>query len=841
MRKLYLPCIVFFLLFFQSLFTNLKAQCTAGYSAAGINWDAMAFLHEGLGTSVTTSVAQYQRFAFAKNVLSVTHNYSAANSAGETTVHTGETGSYGSGADVEFKLNGTVTLRFQSAVNNVKFSLYDIDYDQRVSLLAYNAGIPVLISMNKVSGTNLTIVGSGTTTPTAKAGATNVIDLASTEGTLNIDIANLVDSIRIIVTETQTKTNGQPSSQEDGRFWLSDISACTPVSAFATNYHSVSQPFNNQPGYVMIADGTSVYQMDPVTGKAKFLFSDPSNQNINSMGYDPYNKILYFTNSLTSSGNTRNIKKYDFNTNTLSVLIADVTATLGIPTFNAGVESGGASFYDGALYIGIEGTGSQRSIVWKINFDGALNPVSAVQVFGIESTPHDWGDFVVANGTLYDFDGSSSGGRDVYHLNLNTGALTQFTGGFASISQTAVNWNGQIYNVGTAVAPYDNNGNINSGLQQNITLNGAALNGSRGDGAEAFKPKADFGDAPATYDPVALSPALHETISNLYLGNGVNVEWNKIGSSALANDDVDDGMPFVQIITSGSTYYTDVNVFNNTGANATLCAWVDFNNDGIFDAGEGITQTIAPAATVQTVNLFWSGIGTSLPVNSHTYIRIRITSAVNGMTTANPTGFYPDGEVEDYRVVVNSPILPTNLLSFNARKFSNTKVQLSWEIDREEINGKYELQKSQDGKTWTKLHEVLIPASRNNAKYQYNDSRPYQPESHYRLVVVDKQGTPRYSNNKKVEFNEVVEIKMYPNPASNYINIDWYSAAVQSASVMISSASGKKVFESQYYLHTGVNTLSVPLDKVLSQGVHHVTLIAGNQKIHKAIMIQHQK
>ncbi len=91
----------------------------------------------------------------------------------------------------------------------------------------------------------------------------------------------------------------------------------------------------------------------------------------------------------------------------------DIT-TLGIPVFNLGIESAGAAFYDGALYLGIEGghhdasgTANDRTretIIWRIDFDASLNPVNAYQVYGtnayspadpINTSIHDWGDFLV--------------------------------------------------------------------------------------------------------------------------------------------------------------------------------------------------------------------------------------------------------------------------------------------------------------------------------------------------------------------------------------------------------------------------------------------------------------
>ncbi len=839
MRIQTLPLCLLIFFFFNS--KNLFAQCNAGYTQASLNWDALAFLKEVYGVNVTTARAQNQHFAFGKNRLTLRHNYISTNVEGENMTHTGETGSYGSGSDLDFSGNGIITLSFQQAVQNVRFSLYDIDYAQRVTLSAFNAGTPVNINMTIVSGTNLTVTGTGTISANAKAGATNAISLTSSDGTVNINIPSTVDSVRMVITETGIKTTGPADSREDGRFWLSDISACTPSNPYTAAYRLVSQPFTNQPGYVLIADNTSVYQLDPATGRAKFLFSDPSNQNINSMGYDPYNKVLYFTNSLTTTA-TRALKKYDFNNNTLSVVTNDLMAMLNIPTFDAGVESGGASFYDNAFYIGIEGTGSTKSIIWRIDLDGSQNPISASQVFGIDVSGHDWGDFVVSNGTLYDFDGSASGGRDVYHLDLQTGAQTRFTGGFASISQTAVDWNGQIYNVGAAaVAPYNNSGDINSVLQQNITLNGTALNGSRGDAAEAFRPKADFGDAPASYDPDPMAPALHETIANLRLGNASDVEWNKIGSSATADDDTDDGMPYVQIISSGSTYVTDVNVFNNTGANATLAAWIDFNNDGIFDASEGISQTIGSSSSTQTINLFWSGITNNLPINSYTYIRIRITSATNGMTAANPTGFFADGEVEDYRVLVNSSILSGKFTSFSADKQPGNKVLLKWNLTNEEINNKYELQKSLDGKSWVSIHSLTAHENRANATYRFVDAKPHQPATYYRLVMVNQKGSPLYSDLKKVVFENEKAIMIFPNPAKDIIHIEMYSAISQMATIRISSINGKKMHDQKYKLDPGHNLLKIPVGHFLSSGIHHVEMIMGDETKTQAILIHLNK
>jgi hypothetical protein len=507
----------------------------------------------------------------------------------------------------------------------------------------------------------------------------------------------------------------------------------------------VAKPFTNQPGYVLVSRNNIVYMVDPATGRAVEVFRDPSEQNINSMGYDPHKRILYFTNSLTAADGKANpndkvLKKYDFNTETLSIVVNDVTASLGIPTFGSGVESGGASFYDGALYLGIEGTSSTRSTIWRIDFDAALNAINAKQVFGIALEGHDWGDFVIANSTLYDFDGSASGNENVFHIDLQTGAFIASHPAPFGIRQVGADWTEQVFNIGGApsatgeVAPYNYNGTVATTQQKVITVGTTQPTGSWGDAAEAFKPKADFGDAPASYDPDLLSPALHERDVNLRLGPVLKTEWSKL--SAANSDDDDDGLKFVRILnTGGGNYQIDALVYNNTGKNAIVGAWVDFNGNGQFDSNEGITTTVSSGTTTQEVSLYWQKITANLPANSHTYLRVRVTSesATRTMTTADATGYFVNGEVEDWYVPVNVTTLPLQLIGFAAKKVDASKVQVNWHVAEESIGTLYELQRSKDGINWNTVYIKKATGNTQSASYSYNDAEPFQPNSYYRL------------------------------------------------------------------------------------------------------------
>ncbi|RYY41805.1 MAG: hypothetical protein EOO08_01360 [Chitinophagaceae bacterium] len=822
--------------------SQANAQCVAGYSQAQLNWDAMDFLKTtgGYATYVTTARSQTQKFAFASESVTITHNYTGSAIGGISTAHTGETGAFGTGADVQFSGNGTITLTFKTDVRNVKFSLFDIDVNQRVSFTAANSlGVAQTIGLGVLGGASTVLTVSNNNAINARVDASgSAVASTSVNGTVNVTVAGPVKVVTIVVTNTGTITSGPSSGQEPGAFWLSDVSACTSAAAFPVNYFATAKPFTNQPGYVLMSMNDQIYQVDPVTGKAKWIFTDPAGQNINSCAYDPYKKILYYTYSLTATpANDKKVMKYDFNNGTISTYIADVT-TIGIPTYESGVESGSAAFFNGNLYLGIEGYSTGNSVstgrkttVWRIDIDSLTgNATSAIMAFGLASDNgankiHDWGDIAVYNGVIYDFDGAVAQ-PNINQYNMFTGALTVYTPTFTA-NQTGVDYAGNIYNVGTSVSLY--NGTTGAGTAKVIVGTPAfPASPSVGDATEAFKPKADFGDAPATYDPNVDAPAVHELVTTLRLGGAVTDEWTK-NTSLLANGDADDGMPTPTILINNSNYLTNVVVFNNTGANATLAAWVDFNNNGTFEASEGITQTVPSSNSAQTIQLFWPNPSTTLAAYSYTFVRLRVTSTSNGMTAANPTGYYNNGEVEDYRVQVNAFLLPSELLAFNARK-DGARARIEWSIADEQPGTGYILQRSPDGLRWEELQRSQATTAAQQRAYVAIDTRPFDEVSYYRLQVRKPGGQHLWSSIRELHWPVGSLFTIRPNPVYNDARVDVTSAAGGRAMLRIYTETGAMVLEQELKLTPGTSSHPFRLPAVVPAGTYLVLVEDDRQR-----------
>lgn len=832
------------------------SQCTAGFNQVTLNWDYLDYFpYNGNYTSASSYLAsntwtRTQNFAFGTQRVVITHNFADANSLGENGTHTGDAGSFSNGDDIAFNGSGAITFTFENEVRNLRFSVYDLDANQSVTVTATSSGlppVPVLAKANPLGP--MTILGNAATA--TGAGFGNSVNNA----TLNVTIAGPVKSV--------TLTFGGTA----GDFWISDVLACS-AGDFATNYYNVARPFTGQAAYVLHAFDSAVYAVNIATGVTQLLFKDATGLGrINSMGYDPVRGILYYVYSLTGAASTnRRLMKYDVNTGAISTALNDVS-TIGIPCITTGstrggVESGAAAFYDGALYLGIEtsnsgSTSGREAVIWRIDFDASNVPYRASQVWavpvdnGAGALTHDWSDFAINNGVLYDFDGAGvTTQTDVYHFNMLTGASTNYVlpSGWTP-GQNAVAWNGTMYQLyATTVAPavspyiavYNGSGGIGATTAITSTPMYTPAIPSLGDAAEAFRPTVDYGDAPSSYDPGGSDPAVHETVNTtLRLGNNSDRELNTRGQTALANsDNFDDGVPSVQIFNpTFGNYLAEVRFFNNTGSTATICGWLDYDGNGIFDPSEGVSVTNLPSsASIQNVYLYWPSISSSLPFGSNTFMRIRITTSASGMTTANPTGYYDNGEVEDYRVVVNLFPLETRLLNFTADK-KQDKVVLTWQTASEEAGTSYSLERSADMQGWNVL--VQKPALQNTGvnSYYHNDMKPLNGISYYRIRI--NTARTNYSEVRKIDRYSKGTLKLMPNPARVVAQLHLQSEVSTQAQLAVFDMNGKQVYHQSLNLSEGLNTVPLAFVQQLANGIYQVRVNYGENLLSEKLIVQH--
>ncbi|MEZ4890267.1 MAG: GEVED domain-containing protein [Crocinitomicaceae bacterium] len=182
----------------------------------------------------------------------------------------------------------------------------------------------------------------------------------------------------------------------------------------------------------------------------------------------------------------------------------------------------------------------------------------------------------------------------------------------------------------------------------------------------------DAADAPLVYENG--NPAQHYYIceKNLFLGaiaadadNGQNnnVAWGADNNGTNGDGIDEDGLTVpLSYSTATSTYTTTLTFVNADVPTAYIYAWVDWNNNGKFEASEAFATTAGTDANPQAVNLTWNGITTTC---GYKYLRVRIAGyAINdNVSTTNiderSIGMGLHGEVEDFFVDVDILSDPT--------------------------------------------------------------------------------------------------------------------------------------------------------------------------------------
>jgi uncharacterized protein YjdB len=187
-----------------------------------------------------------------------------------------------------------------------------------------------------------------------------------------------------------------------------------------------------------------------------------------------------------------------------------------------------------------------------------------------------------------------------------------------------------------------------------------------------------------------------------------------------------------------------------------------------------------------------------------------------------------------------SVILPVTLVDFTAEKKDAT-VLLTW-VTATEINNKYfDIERSTDGVNWVAIGQVKgNGTTTTQQEYTFTDNAPVNGYNYYRLKQVDFSGQYSYSAVKKIQFTGEWIVKLYPNPAVDYIMLDFVNSKNETANIVISDVLGNKVLSLSHQLVQGRNTIMLKEVQLLPGGTYLITLVTP-ENVFKAKFIKGSK
>jgi len=185
-------------------------------------------------------------------------------------------------------------------------------------------------------------------------------------------------------------------------------------------------------------------------------------------------------------------------------------------------------------------------------------------------------------------------------------------------------------------------------------------------------------------------------------------------------------------------------------------------------------------------------------------------------------------------------VLPIKLLSFTAQK-EQDKVALNWSTISELNSNYFIIQRSGDDSKWQDIGTVKSHNNSNTLQsYSFDDGAPLIGANYYRLKQVDMDGKIAYSEERLVRFSTQWAVHVYPNPASDFIVLEFNNDKEERASISVQTTLGSTVFMKEQKIAKGYNRIILNQIQPLAQGTYIITL-ATSTNLHRSRFIKGDK
>jgi hypothetical protein len=321
--------------------------------------------------------------------------------------------------------------------------------------------------------------------------------------------------------------------------------------------------------------------------------------------------------------------------------------------------------------------------------------------------------------------------------------------------------------------------------------------------------------------PVSLTDTDGDGLINHY----DNVPAAFSGTGILPYDHDGDGIPDYRDLDTdadGQPDITEGNDFNLNGLmdDVVTLTGIDTDGDGLdnrFDSLNSVTNIKGTSYRMGTGGTFTG-------------------DATPGSRTTVQKKTVPQTD-RDWRSVGN--VLPVEFINFSGEK-KNQQVPLNWTIIAAREIDRFEIERSLDNVTYTKVGIVTGTAKLNEQQsFVFTDdiNGINNDLIYYRLKVVGKAGETKYSSILVIRQAQVkTPVNIMPNPASSSVTINLYLDKNFSVKITLIDKLGRVVLNQSESLTRGFNNINLNLDKY-SEGVYAMIIETPTEKIIKQLMI----
>lgn len=234
-----------------------------------------------------------------------------------------------------------------------------------------------------------------------------------------------------------------------------------------------------------------------------------------------------------------------------------------------------------------------------------------------------------------------------------------------------------------------------------------------------------------------------------------------------------------------------------------------------------------PAATAGSVSMNTNGTFTFTPIVGFLGGTVTFTYRVtdNGYdplsTTATVTITYP-----------SFAPLPVHLISFNG-SISSDKAHLTWLVAGNETGEHFEIERSDDGKSFSTEAYVFTTKKFASESYIYNSSKTLTGQTYYRLKIVNKDGSVDHSRTivlKTAKAGNNNNLVILQNPVASTLMFHYTSSTTNKSTVNIYNTAGARMLTNSIGFQAGTNAVSINLDGKFNSGTYILEVINGSER-----------
>jgi hypothetical protein len=175
--------------------------------------------------------------------------------------------------------------------------------------------------------------------------------------------------------------------------------------------------------------------------------------------------------------------------------------------------------------------------------------------------------------------------------------------------------------------------------------------------------------------------------------------------------------------------------------------------------------------------------------------------------------------------------LPVKLVSFQGN-MNNGKVNLQWAVAQNEINDHFEVERSNDGKTFTT--KGIVAATTKNGSESYSFGETVNSEKvYYRLKMFDINQVITYSKILAFQTKTATSgngIKIINNPITDKLTLSYSSVSTQSVQIKVYDLNGRMQMSERMNAYEGSNLISLTISSSFKTGMYVVEINNGSER-----------